>query len=99
MAAGNVLVDREGMKARVSGAELPLTATELRLLGILMRQRGQTVTRTQLLDKLWDAKGEFVDDNTLSVHIRHLREKLAASGADCVISTVRGLGYTLEVEG
>ena len=66
-----------------------LTLAELRLMNTLKANRGITLTRMQLLDKLWDGKGEFVDDNTLSVHISRLREKI---GSEHII-TVRGVGY------
>ncbi|MCM1579307.1 MAG: response regulator transcription factor [Ruminococcus sp.] len=71
-----------------------LTAIENRLLRFLRMNKGQTLTRTQILDRLWDNKGEFVDDNTLSVHISRLREKV---GADRIV-TVRGVGYRWEEE-
>ncbi|MDE7294626.1 MAG: response regulator transcription factor [Oscillospiraceae bacterium] len=69
-----------------------LTAIESRLLRFLRANKGQTLTRLQILNKLWDNKGEFVDDNTLSVHISRLREKV---GAEKIV-TVRGVGYRWE---
>lgn len=69
-----------------------LTAIESRLLYFLRANKGQTLTRLQILNKLWDNKGEFVDDNTLSVHISRLREKV---GAERIV-TVRGVGYRWE---
>lgn len=80
---------------KASGLPVPeeeyggLTLIETKLLSMLRENRGQTLTRMQILNKLWDNKGEFVDDNTLSVHISRLREKV---GADHII-TVRGVGY------
>lgn len=94
--AGDVTIQLEQGKALCGGRELSLTATELRLLAVFVSHQGQTLTRAQLLNLLWDNKGEFVDDNTLSVHVRHLREKM--EGAAPVIVTVRGIGYRLEVE-
>lgn len=94
--AGNLSIDPERSRACVGGKELPLTATEFRLLSILVAHTGQIMTRQQLLDILWDGRGEFVDDNTLSVHIRHLREKTEAALCTAKIHTVRGLGYRLE---
>ncbi|MCI9273571.1 MAG: response regulator transcription factor [Clostridiales bacterium] len=94
---GNLAVDLEQSKAFCGEKEISLTATELRLLATLVRHAGQTLTRTSLLDRLWDSKGEFVDDNTLSVHIRHLREKLDAAVSNACIVTVRGVGYRMEV--
>lgn len=69
-----------------------LTAIESRLLRFLRANKGQTLTRLQILNRLWDNKGEFVDDNTLSVHISRLREKV---GAEKIV-TVRGVGYRWE---
>lgn len=72
---------------------LGLTAAEEKLLRLLMQHTGQYLTREQILAALWDAKGSFVSDNTLSVHISRLREKLSAAGCG-EIRTKRGLGYT-----
>lgn len=94
--AGNVTVNLEQSKAYAGKSELFLTATELRLFTYLLRHSGQTLTRTQILNHLWDNRGEYIDDNTLSVHIRHLREKLENAGSDVSIVTVRGIGYRLE---
>lgn len=94
---GNLSVNLEQSKGTAGGKEIPLTGTELRLLAALVRHAGQTMTRTQLLDQIWDSKGEFIDDNTLSVHIRHLREKLDAAKCSACVVTVRGVGYRMEV--
>lgn len=96
--AGNVILDESSCRAYANGSELPLTATEYRLLSLLVRHCGQTLTRNQLLALVWDSGGSFVDDNTLSVHTRHLREKLDAAGSAVRIHTVRGIGYRLEVD-
>lgn len=69
-----------------------LTATERRLVHYLQINSDRVVTRNQILDCLWDQHGEFVDDNTLSVHIRRLREKLDTDGVQH-IRTARGIGY------
>jgi len=95
--AGNVRLDAQRSRACIGQEELQLTSTEFRLLVLLATHTGQIMTRKQLLDLLWDNRGDFIDDNTLSVHIRHLREKLDAAGSTAVISTIRGLGYRLEV--
>ena len=94
---GNVQIDSLNSTARVGQTVLPLTVTEFRLLSMLVTHSGQIVTRQQFLTALWDNRGDFIDDNTLSVHIRHLREKLGAAGSTAVIGTIRGLGYRLEV--
>lgn len=66
----------EGGRAYREEEPLELTATELRLLACFLRNRGQVLTREQLLAALWDEDANFVDDNTLSVYIRRLREKV-----------------------
>ncbi len=71
---------------------LELTAVEQKLLDYLMANRDQYLTREQILEHLWDTKGCFVNDNTLSVNISRLREKLKDSGRGQIV-TKRGLGY------
>lgn len=84
----------EGGRAYRAGEALELTATELRLLACFLRNRGQVLTREQLLAALWDEDADFVDDNTLSVYIRRLREKVERDpSAPQHLRTVRGLGY------
>ena len=71
------------------GGPVFLTPTEFDLLLLLMQNPKRTLTRAQLLQRLWDEAGNFVDDNTLSVHVSHLREKIE----DLPLATVRGIGY------
>ena len=81
-------IDAERMQVRMDGEPLILTLTEYRLLAMLT-QRGGVVTRGLLLEALWDDGAKFVDDNTLSVHISRLRDKVGAKH----IKTIRGVGY------
>jgi DNA-binding response OmpR family regulator len=76
-------------RATFQGGPVSLTPTEFDLLLLLMQNPKRTLTRAQLLQRLWDEAGNFVDDNTLSVHISHLREKME----DLPLATVRGIGY------
>lgn len=77
-----------------AGERLELTATEWRLLDCFLRNKGQVLTRETLLAALWDDAGSFVDDNTLSVYIRRLREKVERDPSKPEhLCTVRGLGY------
>ena len=85
---GGLEIDQGRMAVSKDGNVLPLTLTEYKLLACLVRQRGVT-TRDILLEALWDSDGKFVDDNTLSVHISRLREKIGGGH----IRTVRGVGY------
>lgn len=79
--------------------EILLTAMEYRLLLTLVQHAGQVLSRNQLLEGIWDISGEFVNDNTLTVYIKRLREKLEEDPANPkIIKTVRGLGYVLEKE-
>ena len=75
-----------------AGREIALTALEYRLCLIFAQNRGRLLSRAQILDMLWDQGGNFVEDNTLTVYVKRLREKLAGV-PDFEIQTVRGLGY------
>ena len=88
-ASGNIVVNEDNMTVQISGEKIYLTPTEYHILCILLRNRGIIVTRDSLLQGIWDCEGAYVDDNTLSVHISRLREKIGASN----IKTVRGVGY------
>ena len=83
-----ITLDRSRLQASRNGETLLLTVTEYKILAKLMSERG-IVTRTVLLDALWDVDSRFVDDNTLSVHISRLREKVGGVH----IKTIRGVGY------
>lgn len=89
-------VDLKTGKTKRTGEEIVLTAMEYRLLLLLIANRGQILTREQILDRLWDEVGDFVNDNTLSVYMKRLRKKLADSDDAQLITTVRGIGYRLE---
>lgn len=88
---GPFSLDFERLRFMRNGTEVELSKTEQRLLRLLVEHRGQTLTREQLLDRVWDG-GEFVDANALSVAVKRLRDKLT----DAPIKTVYGLGYTWE---
>ncbi|MEK3793491.1 response regulator transcription factor [Paenibacillus sp. FSL R7-0204] len=78
------------------GKEVYLSALEYRLLLVFVNNPGNIITRSRLLDELWDAAGEFVNDNTLTVYIKRLREKIESDPASPqLILTVRGTGYRL----
>lgn len=79
-----------------NGSEVFLSALEYRLLLVFVNNPKSIITRSRLLDELWDAAGEFVNDNTLTVYIKRLREKIENDPADPqIILTVRGTGYRL----
>ena len=87
--SGDISVDLNNMTVRKGGENLFLTPTEFQILSALVRNSGAIVTRSSLLERIWDSDGNFIDDNTLSVHISRLREKIGAQH----IATVRGTGY------
>lgn len=76
-----------------------LTPSEYKLLNILMNHPHQVLPRTKILESLWDVDGDFVDDNSLSVYIRRLREKIEEDSSKPIyVKTVRGIGYTWDVD-
>ncbi|MCH5198216.1 MAG: response regulator transcription factor [Oscillospiraceae bacterium] len=87
--SGEISVDLDNMTVKKGGKNLYLTPTEFQILSSLIRNSGIIVTRNSLLEKIWDSDGNFIDDNTLSVHISRLRDKIGAQH----IATVRGTGY------
>ena len=91
---GDVEIDPGRARVTRAGRELFLSALEYRLLMLLVANRDSVLTREQLLSALWDVGGEFVNDNTLTVYIKRLREKIGDDPQNpAMIRTVRGLGY------
>lgn len=93
ISCGSITLDKNKTQVLSQGQEILLTAGEYRLLLLLLENKNQTLTRTVLLDKLWDSEGDFVNDNTLTVTMKRLREKL---GDHSIIKTIRGIGYRAE---
>ena len=93
ISCGRISLDRERMRVQAEGKEVVLTALEYRLLLVLMENKGRTLPRSLILEKLWDSEGNYVNDNTLTVTVKRLREKL--KNTRC-IATVRGIGYRME---
>lgn len=86
-------------KVTRAGEEIILTAMEYRLLLTFLNNRGKVLTRNRLLEDIWDVDGDFVNDNTLTVYIKRLRDKIERNPAcPSIIKTVRGLGYVIENE-
>ena len=95
---GNILVDMDKGIVSKNGNDLHLSALEYRLLLVFLGNRGIVLSRTQLLEAIWDIAGDFVNDNTLTVYIKRLREKLEEDSQNPeIIKTVRGLGYKVDV--
>ena len=91
---GDITIDFLGSRVSLKGQILDLTSAEYRLLCLLVRNANRVVTRDVILNELWDDTGNFVDDNTLSVYVRRLREKVETDPSHPEhLITVRGFGY------
>ena len=90
---GQVKINTDEAKVYVDDRIVDLTALEYRLLLIFANNQRVLLSRQQILDKIWDIDGNFVEDNTLTVYVKRLREKL---GAALQIETVRGMGYRVD---
>ncbi len=94
---GEVSVDTVKGTATKNGRDLYLSALEYRLLLVFLNNRGAVLSRSQLLESIWDIAGEFVNDNTLTVYIKRLREKIEDDPQNpVIIRTVRGFGYRVD---
>ncbi len=94
---GDLIINQKQGKVFRGQQEIYLSALEYQLLLIFIHHPNQIMTRMQLLDALWDQKGQYVEDNTLSVTIRRLREKIEKDDKDPqLLKTIRGLGYRME---
>ena len=86
-------------KVYIKESEIQLTPSEFKLLVNLMKHPRQALSRMKILEDLWDVDGDFIDDNTLSVYIRRLREKIEEDSSNPIyIKTVRGIGYRWDVD-
>lgn len=95
---GDVSVDTVKGTASRDGKDLYLSALEYRLLLVFINNKNTVLTRTQLLETIWDVAGEFVNDNTLTVYIKRLREKIEKDPQNPqIIKTIRGMGYRLDI--
>ena len=94
LVCGDIRIDFAGSRVFLRGEKLELTQAEYRLLSLLVRSCGRVVTREIIFEELWDHAGNFVDDNTLSVYIRRLREKVEKDPSKPEhLITARGFGY------
>lgn len=90
--SSDIVIDMNNMSVKKGGKNIFVTPTEFQILSMLMRNSGIIVTRGTLLRNIWDDNNNFIDDNTLSVHISRLRDKVGAKH----IKTIRGVGYRWE---
>ena len=99
VSVGSIKVNTNEAKVYKNGAEIILTAMVYKLLLIFINNRGKVLSRQRLLEDIWDVAGDFVNDNTLTVYIKRLRDKIEEDPAKPqIIKTVRGLGYIIDDE-
>lgn len=88
----DITFDIESMKVTKNNKEIELTALELKILQYLIMNKDKTVTRDALLDKIWELTGNDVDDHTLTVYIKRIKDKLNSD----IIKTIKGIGYRID---
>ena len=94
---GDLVIDTDKASVTRNGQDLYLSALEYKLLLVFLNNKGQILTRDKLLEEIWDSAGDYVGDNTLTVYIKRLREKIEVDPQNPVhIKTIRGMGYKLE---
>lgn len=90
----NITFDLDAYRVYVDKNEIDLTGLELKILFYLLENKGILVTRDMIINRIWDESGKFVNDNTLSVYIKRIREKI---GREDIIKTVKGVGYRMDI--
>ena len=90
---GNIKMDLEANRVYLKEEEITLTALEYKILVYLFQNKGKTVSREKILEQIWDLAGNIVNDNTLTVYIKRIRQKLQDED---VIKTVKGIGYRVD---
>lgn len=93
LSCGGIRIDQNRRTVTCHSEEVPLSAAEYQLLLYLMQHKGKTLTREQILAQVWDANGNYVNNNTLTVTVKRLRDKL---GQPAYLKTVRSVGYRME---
>ena len=93
LSCDGIVIDQKRCTVTYACEEIRLSAAEYHLLLYLMQNKGQTVTRERILEQLWDMNGSYVNDNTLTVTMKRLRDKLSQPAC---IKTVRSVGYRME---
>lgn len=89
----NVVIDTDAARVYINNEEVIFTSLEYRILLLLFTNINRIITRDTIMDKIWDLSGNFVNDNTLTVYIKRIREKL---GSENIIKTIKGLGYRVD---
>lgn len=93
LSCGGIVIDRSRMTVSCQGEEIGLSILEYQLLLYLIQNKGRTVTREKILEQVWDMNGNYVNDNTLTVTMKRLRDKLSQPAC---LKTVRSVGYRME---
>ena len=93
LSCGGIVIDRSRMTVSSQGEEIGLSILEYQLLLYLIQNKGRTVTREKILEQVWDMNGNYVNDNTLTVTMKRLRDKLSQPAC---LKTVRSVGYRME---
>lgn len=88
-------IELDSMQVKRNGVVIPLTTLEYKIFIYMLENRGKVITREALMDKIWDLSGNDVNDNTITVYIKRIREKL---GSDDYIKTIKGIGYRVDKE-
>lgn len=91
----DIEINLESMQVSREKKEISLTSLEYKIFLYMVENSGRVVTREAIMDKIWDLSGNYVNDNTLTVYIKRIREKL---GTDDVIKTIKGIGYRVDKE-
>ncbi len=94
LVSGNIKIDTDNCKVYKDEKEVVLTKLEYKILVNLFMNKNRLITREEILNDIWDIAGNFVNDNTLTVYIKRIREKIGDKEAK-IIETVRGLGYRI----
>ncbi|MCM1050169.1 MAG: response regulator transcription factor [Clostridiales bacterium] len=95
LSCGSISIDKDRMTVLYQGQEVSVSQAEYQLLLLLLENKGKTITRERLLEQIWDNNGNYVNDNTLTVTIKRLREKLHQPAC---LKTIRSFGYRMEDE-
>lgn len=90
----DIIFDFDKLCLTKNGVEIPITKVEVKLLELFIKNKGKVLTRAQILEKIWDIDGDFIDENTVNVNIRRLRTKIEDDPSNpAFIKTVFGIGY------
>lgn len=96
LSCDEIMIDRNRMSVFCQNEEISMSQAEYQLLQLLMENKGKTVTRERLLEHIWDCNGNYVNNNTLTVTMKRLREKLRQPSC---LKTIRSFGYRMEDKG